>query len=65
MEQVETIIVGGGQAGLSVSYYLTQQGHNHLILDQAAQPGEAWRNHRWIRSRLSPLTDDSTTWSRI
>ena len=47
MEQVETIIVGGGQAGLSVSYYLTQQGHNHLILDQAAQPGEAWRNHRW------------------
>lgn len=47
MEQVETIIVGGGQAGLSVSYYLTQQGHNHLVLEQAVQPGEAWRNHRW------------------
>jgi putative flavoprotein involved in K+ transport len=46
-EYAETVIVGGGQAGLAVSYYLTQQGRAHTILEQASQPAEAWRNHRW------------------
>lgn len=46
-KHVETVIVGGGQAGLAVSYHLTQQGRAHTILEQAAQPAEAWRNHRW------------------
>jgi putative flavoprotein involved in K+ transport len=46
-EHVETVIVGGGQAGLAVSYYLTQQGRAHTILEQASLPAEAWRNHRW------------------
>src|SRR5262245_39504734 len=45
--QVDTIIVGGGQAGLSVSYYLTRQGRDHLVLEQSGKPAEAWRNHRW------------------
>jgi putative flavoprotein involved in K+ transport len=44
---MDTIIVGGGQAGLAVSYYLVQQGRAHTILEQASQPAEAWRNHRW------------------
>lgn len=44
---VETIIIGGGQAGLSVSYYLSQQDQQHIVLEQAAEPAEAWRNHRW------------------
>jgi putative flavoprotein involved in K+ transport len=47
VDKIETIIVGGGQAGLSISYYLTQQGREHLILEQAAQPADAWRNQRW------------------
>ena len=46
-ESVQTIIVGGGQAGLSVSYYLSQQGRDHVVLEQSNQPGNAWRNHRW------------------
>jgi putative flavoprotein involved in K+ transport len=46
-EYVETVIVGGGQAGLAVSYHLTQQGREHTILEQASQAAEAWRNHRW------------------
>jgi putative flavoprotein involved in K+ transport len=46
-EYVDTVIVGGGQAGLAVSHYLTQQGRAHTILEQASQPAEAWRNHRW------------------
>jgi putative flavoprotein involved in K+ transport len=46
-EYIETVIVGGGQAGLAVSYHLTQQGREHTILEQAAQPAEMWRNRRW------------------
>jgi putative flavoprotein involved in K+ transport len=47
MKRTETVIVGGGQAGLATSYYLTQQGREHVVLEQAAQPGNAWRNGRW------------------
>lgn len=47
IDHVETLIVGGGQAGLSVSYHLTQQHHEHVILERAAQAAEAWRNGRW------------------
>lgn len=46
-ERVDTVIVGGGQAGLSISYHLTRQQREHIVLEQAAQPGSAWRNHRW------------------
>ncbi len=45
-EQVDTIIVGAGQGGLSTSYYLMQQGREHIILEQADQVAEAWRK-RW------------------
>jgi putative flavoprotein involved in K+ transport len=44
---METVIVGGGQAGLAVSYYLRQRNRPHLVLEQAEKPGNAWRNHRW------------------
>jgi putative flavoprotein involved in K+ transport len=44
---LDTVIVGGGQAGLAVSYCLTRHGHAHIVLEQADRPGEAWRNHRW------------------
>jgi putative flavoprotein involved in K+ transport len=45
--QVETLIVGGGQAGLATSYCLKQHNREHLVLEQAAQPAQAWRNDRW------------------
>lgn len=45
-ESIETIIIGGGQAGLSLSYWLKQAGHEHIVLEQAAQPGSAWLK-RW------------------
>ena len=44
---LDTIIIGGGQAGLATSYHLMRRGCEHIILDQAAQPGAAWRNGRW------------------
>ena len=45
--RIETVVIGGGQAGLSVSYYLTRQGREHVVLEQADAPANAWRNHRW------------------
>ncbi|MGE5124439.1 MAG: NAD(P)-binding domain-containing protein [Acidobacteriaceae bacterium] len=47
VEKIDTVIVGAGQAGLSLSYYLVQAGREHVILDKADQVADAWRNHRW------------------
>jgi putative flavoprotein involved in K+ transport len=47
MEKIETIIVGGGQAGLSTSYHLKQLGREHIVFEQAEKAGNAWRNDRW------------------
>ncbi|MTE01861.1 MSMEG_0569 family flavin-dependent oxidoreductase [Paracoccus sp. YIM 132242] len=40
------IIVGGGQAGLSVSWHLCAEGIEHLVLERAAR-FESWRRNRW------------------
>jgi putative flavoprotein involved in K+ transport len=45
--KTDTIIIGGGQAGLSVSYYLTLNSVQHIVLEQTSRPGNAWRNDRW------------------
>jgi putative flavoprotein involved in K+ transport len=42
---LDTIVVGGGQAGLSVSWHLTQAGKGHIVLDRG-EIGDTWRN-RW------------------
>lgn len=46
-ESIETIIIGAGQAGLSLSHYLNQAGMDHLILEKAPKIADAWRNRRW------------------
>lgn len=40
------IIVGGGQAGLAISYLLKQESIDHVIFEKN-QIGHAWRNQRW------------------
>lgn len=47
----DTIVIGGGQAGLSVGYYLQQQGRDFVILDANKRIGDAWRQ-RWDSLRL-------------
>ena len=47
METIETIIVGGGQAGLATSYHLKQLGREHVIFDAADKPAHAWHTDRW------------------
>ena len=45
-ETIETVIVGGGQAGLAMSYYLGQRGLEHVILERR-RVAERWRSERW------------------
>ncbi|MEM7079642.1 MAG: NAD(P)/FAD-dependent oxidoreductase [Pseudomonadota bacterium] len=48
---LHTIIIGAGQAGLCASYYLSQQGIEHIILERA-RIGERWRSERWDSLRF-------------
>ena len=50
-ERVNTVIVGGGQSGLSVGYHLAKEGVPFVILDASQRIGDAWRN-RWDSLRL-------------
>jgi putative flavoprotein involved in K+ transport len=45
-EQVEVVVVGAGQAGLAVSYYLQAFGVEHVVLERG-RIGESWRSARW------------------
>ena len=50
-EFFETVIIGGGQAGLTAGYYLSEQNLPFLILDANERIGDAWRK-RWDSLRL-------------
>ena len=50
-ERVNTVVVGAGQAGLSVGYHLQRHGVPFVILDGGARVGDAWRR-RWDSLRL-------------
>jgi putative flavoprotein involved in K+ transport len=50
-ERVQVVVVGGGQAGLSVGYCLAQRGLSFVILEAGARIGDAWRK-RWDSLRL-------------
>lgn len=45
-EHIETVIVGGGQAGLAMSYHLGQLGREHIVLERR-RIAERWRSERW------------------
>jgi putative flavoprotein involved in K+ transport len=46
VEKIETLIVGGGQAGLAMSAHLKDLGQSHLILERN-RVAERWRSERW------------------
>lgn len=50
-ERLETIVIGGGQAGLAVGYHLARERLPFVILDASERVGDAWRN-RWDSLRL-------------
>ena len=51
MRHTDTIIIGGGQAGLAVSRCLTRAGRDHVVLERG-RLGESWRTQRWDSLRL-------------
>jgi putative flavoprotein involved in K+ transport len=50
-ERFEVIVIGGGQAGLSVGYHLARRGLRFVILDAHRRIGDSWRQ-RWDSLRL-------------
>ncbi len=45
-EKVNTVVVGGGQAGVAVSGHLSRAGVGHIVLEKN-RIAEAWRTARW------------------
>src|SRR5437762_3473973 len=48
---LEVVVIGAGQAGLALGYFLSQQGRDFKILEAAAEPAAAWRQ-RWESLKL-------------
>lgn len=51
LERVDTLLIGAGQSGLSMSYHLRQQGREHILLERG-RVGERWRSERWDSLRF-------------
>src|SRR5579859_8165500 len=45
-EQIETLVIGGGQAGLTMSDMLRRRRLHHVVLEQH-RIAERWRSERW------------------
>ena len=45
-EEVEVLVVGGGQAGLAMSEHLSRYGVSHLVVERD-RIAERWRSERW------------------
>jgi putative flavoprotein involved in K+ transport len=43
---IDTLVIGAGQAGLAASYWLTEAGVDHQVLD-SGRVAESWRTRRW------------------
>jgi len=57
-QSFDTVIVGGGQAGLATGYHLKKHGRTFVILDASERVGDPWRR-RWDSLRLySPASHD-------
>ena len=59
IQRIQTVIIGGGQAGLSAAYYLKQRGISFVVLEANERIGDSWRK-RWDSLRLfSPARFDA------
>ena len=58
VERFDTVVVGGGQAGLATGYHLAKRGRSYVILDASERIGDSWRQ-RWPSLKLySPARSD-------
>src|SRR5690348_18352780 len=51
IERYETVVIGGGQAGLAVGYHLADRDVDFVILSDESRVGDNWRR-RWDSLRL-------------
>lgn len=51
LRHTDTLIIGGGQAGLATAYEIGRRGGEALVLEAHDRPGDSWR-HRWAGLRL-------------
>ncbi|MCK9870994.1 NAD(P)/FAD-dependent oxidoreductase [Nocardiopsis dassonvillei] len=51
-ERVETVVIGGGHAGLAMSHVLQSEGREHVVLEKA-RVLEQWRSARWDSFRIN------------
>ena len=51
MESFDVVVIGGGQSGLAVGYYLRRTGLSYVIIDDQNEGGGAWL-HTWKSLRL-------------
>ena len=54
MTMIDTAIVGAGQAGLGISYFLQERGRSHLVFERG-RIGESWLAQRWDSFQLNTL----------
>jgi len=45
-QEIDTIVIGGGQAGLVMSYHLNKMGREHVVLERG-RVAERWQSQRW------------------
>jgi putative flavoprotein involved in K+ transport len=58
MDRFGTVVIGGGQAGLSAAHHLVRRGESCVVLDAGERVGDQWRS-RWDSMRLfSPAKYD-------
>ena len=48
---IDTVVIGAGQAGLTMSWYLAAGGREHVVLDRRSRAGGGWQD-RWDAFRL-------------
>ena len=58
-EAVETVVVGGGHAGLATSCWLSAEGCEHVVLERG-RVAERWRSERWDSFTLQAPNWDAT-----
>ena len=63
VERYDVVVIGAGQAGLSVGYHLRERGLRFLILDGNARIGDVWRTtYRFDLQPQQPIDYEPTNW---